>query len=115
MPQFSLLRVRGNTPDKPQLERYLDFRKFPQINLATDLAAASLYPRTEDAVRHAAVYYEELCKNQGLINSLLGGNKEITVVVDLIHYTGEYVTSLGATTEVLHKIRFVSQDFQSKD
>lgn len=115
MPQFSLLRVRGTSPDKPLLERYLDFRKFPHINLATDLAAASLFPRTEDAVHHAEVYYKELCQNQGLINSLLGGNKEITVVVDLIHYIGAYATSLSATTEVLHKIRFVSQDLQSKD
>lgn len=114
MPQFSLLRVRGKVPDKPQLEHYLDFRKFPQINLATDLAAASLFPRTEDAVRHAEVYYKELCSNQGLINGLLGGNKEIMIVVDLIHYTGEYVTSLAATTEMLHKIRFVSQAFPPK-
>lgn len=115
MPQFSLLRVRGNTPYKPQLERYLDFRKFPQINLVTDLAAASLFPRTEDAVRHAKVYYKELCNNPGLINSLLDKNAEVIVVIDLIHYTGEYVTSMSATTEMLHKIRFVSQDLPPKD
>lgn len=114
MPQFSLIRLRGNTPYKPQLERYLDFRKFPQINLSVDLAGASLFPRTEDAVNHAAVYYKELCQNQGLINNLLGGSKEVTVVVDLIHYSGEYATSLSATTEVLHKIRFVAPEFPPK-
>ncbi|MNG47104.1 hypothetical protein D3C79_49710 [compost metagenome] len=107
MPQFSFLRVRSTTLNKPHQERYLDFRKHPHIDLAVDMAAASLFNRTEDATRHAQVYYDKLVKSPQLINAYLGKESEVTVVIDVIHYTGEYVTSLVATTETLHKIRFV--------
>ena len=110
MPQFTLLRVRSATPIKPQQERYLDFRKHPHIDLAVDVAGASLFNRKEDAVNHAKVYYDKLVKNPSMINGFLDKEPEVTVVVDLVIYEGEYVTSMVATTEVLHKIRFVAKN-----
>lgn len=115
MPQFSFIRVRSTSPDVPVKERYLDFRKHPHIDLAVDMAAASLYNRTSDAVAHAKVYYDRLVENQLQINTFLGKEPEVVVAIDLVHYTGDYVTSMAATTELLHKIRFVAAEVPKRD
>lgn len=100
MEQFSILQVIVSTEGQEPHHKYLNFGKFPDIRLCDDLAASTLFNRVSDAENHGKKFLEKLQEpGDPLAGFFIKGLEGVGVSVRIIHYAGEYATSMAATVE----------------
>lgn len=102
MEQFSILQVVVAPAGQEPYNKYLNFKKFPEIQLSNDLAASTLFNRVSDAQNHGNVFMDKLLEEASpLANVFIKGHDSVSVTVRIVHYSGEYITSMNATVEVV--------------
>lgn len=104
MEQLSILQVIVSSEEAEPYHRYLNFSKYPEIRVVEVLSASTLFPRVSDAQGHCKVFLEQLAEEGALARGFLKNLPAVSVGVRLIHYSGEYATSLASTVEHLGSV-----------
>lgn len=99
MEEFSILQVIVTSELEDTYSRYLNFSKFPEIRVVDKLSASTLLPRKSDAHNHGKVFLEQLQEGGPLARGFLKKHDAVGVGVRLIHYSGEFATSMVSELE----------------